>query len=57
MNVLNDKYRVMASDHMPKLVSELKCLDPAALVRDLTGGNVVTVMIDDSPGTRDGSRI
>jgi hypothetical protein len=57
VNVLDHEYRVMTSDHMPKLVSELKCLDPAALVRDLTGGNVVTVMIDDSPGTRDGSRI
>jgi hypothetical protein len=57
MNVLNDKYRVVASDHMPKLVSETKCLDTAALVGDLAGGNVVTVMVDDSPGTRDSARI
>jgi hypothetical protein len=42
---------------MPKLVSETKCLDPATLVRDLAGGNVVTVMVDDAPGTRDGSGV
>jgi hypothetical protein len=57
MNVLNNEYRVIASDHMPKLVSETKCLDPATLVRDLAGGNVVTVMVDDAPGTRDGSGV
>jgi hypothetical protein len=57
MNVLNDKYRVMAADHMPKLVSELQGLDPATLVGDLARGNVVTVMVDDAPGTRDSARI
>jgi hypothetical protein len=57
MNVLNDKYRVMASDHMPKLVSETKCLDAATLVGDLAGGNVVTVVVHYSPGTRDSARI
>jgi hypothetical protein len=57
MNVLDHEYRVMTSDHMPKLVSETKCLDTAALVGDLTGGNVVTVVVHYSPGTRDSARI
>jgi hypothetical protein len=47
----------MAADHMPKLVSELQGLDPATLVGDLARGNVVTVMVDDAPGTRDSARI
>jgi hypothetical protein len=57
MNVLHHEYRVIASDHMPKLVPELDSLDTAAIVRDLTAGNVVTVMVDDSPCTRDGSGV
>jgi hypothetical protein len=57
MNVLNNKYRVVASDHLSKLIPQLDSLDPAAIVRDWSAGNVITVMIDHAPGTRDGSGV
>ena len=57
MNVLNNEYRVIASDHLSKLIPQLDSLDPAAIVRDWSAGNVITMVIHYSPGTRNCSGI